>query len=194
MIVPIGDWVLEQAAQQLAAWHEAGLRMGIAVNLSVRQLSPGGDCTRFTDIVSQHVDPSWFELEVTESVLITDPEEIERTLHELHQDGFKLAVDDFGTGYSSLGRLRNLPLDTLKIDKSFVGGVGSDDRDEMIVRAVTQLARSMALAPLAEGIETDHQRRQILSCGCDRGQGFWFSPALPADEFFTLATRFPASA
>jgi diguanylate cyclase (GGDEF)-like protein len=189
LIVSIGDWVLDQAARQLAAWHAAGLQIGMAVNVSVRQLYPGGDGTRFADLVKRHVDPRWIELEVTESVLIHEPEMIESTLRDLHNYGFGLAIDDFGTGYSSLGRLRALPLDTLKIDKSFVSGAGERDKDDMIVRAVAQLARSLSVSPLAEGIETDQQRRNVLNCGCDRGQGFWFSPALPPDQFLELAMR-----
>ncbi|MEX1080937.1 MAG: EAL domain-containing protein [Halofilum sp. (in: g-proteobacteria)] len=189
LIVPIGDWVLSQAARQLAAWHEQGLEVTMAINLSVRQLYPEGDAQHIADLVTPHVDPSWIELEVTESILMTDPTTIEGTLRRLHAHGFKLAVDDFGTGYSSLARLRNLPIDTIKIDKSFVSGLGEADQDCMIVHAVAQLAKSLSVWPLAEGVESAAQLSQLLASGCVKGQGFWFSPAVPASEFIPLAMR-----
>jgi EAL domain-containing protein (putative c-di-GMP-specific phosphodiesterase class I) len=173
----------------MAQWHARGLRISLAVNVSIRQLYPHGDATHFRDLVSPYVEPEWIELEVTESVLMAEPEAIEATLRQLHAHGFRLAIDDFGTGYSSLGRLRDLPIRTLKVDKSFVGGLDRHEADDRIVRAVVHLAHAMSVRPLAEGIETEEQRERLVGLGCELGQGFWFSPALPADEFAQLATQ-----
>lgn len=187
LIRPLGDWVLETAARQLRRWHDQGFELAVAVNVSLHQLYPDADVGRFAEIVTPHVAPSCVQLELTESALMTDPEAIQRLLTELQEAGFQLAIDDFGTGFSSLSRLQHLPIHALKIDRSFVNelGVGSS-KGQALVAIIYQMARSLGLATVAEGIETDDVRRRLLDIGPGCGQGYWFSRPLPASALTTL--------
>jgi len=190
LIIPLGDWVLETAARQLRAWHDRGMTLSMAVNLSINQLYPNGDAEHFAALVKPHVDPSWVHLEVTENALMGDPAEIEALLKALHDQGFQLAIDDFGTGYSSLSRLQHLSIQTLKIDRSFVNELDQPgSKGQALVAIIHQMAKSLNLHTIAEGIETQRQRQLLLetSTGTVWGQGFWFSPPLPAKQFEQLA-------
>ena len=180
LVMPLGDWVLRTASEQLAAWQRQGMELGMAVNLSVQQLRGSDSADQLASISRPLVDPGAITLEVTESALIQDPETVGRLLHELHEHRFRLAVDDFGTGYSSLSRLQKLPIDILKIDKSFVMGGEKTGHNAMIVRAVQQLADNLGMTTIAEGVETDAQRTSLMGIGCRIAQGFWLSGARPA--------------
>ncbi|CAO1663134.1 EAL domain-containing protein [Halomonas sp. NYA30] len=183
LIKPLGDWVLETAARQLKAWHDQGYKLSMAVNVSLNQLHSGCIAESFAALVKPHIDPCWIHLEVTENALMTDPEAIERLLEELHTQGFQLAIDDFGTGYSSLSRLQHLSIQTLKIDRSFINELEKpNSKGAALVSIIQQMAASLNLHTVAEGIETDEQRQILLETAGSNGwgQGFWFSRAIPA--------------
>lgn len=182
MINQLGEWVLASAARQLGEWHRRGHALKMMVNLSLRQIHAGSEVERFARIVGEHVDPSWIELEVTEGILMSDPPVVEAKLASLHAAGFRLAIDDFGTGYSSLSRLKDLPFQTLKIDRMFVDGIGQAGKGENVAQTILDLAHNLSLSAVAEGIETEAQRRRLLEWGCDYGQGFWFSQPLAAAD------------
>lgn len=156
------------------------------VNLSVRQLYGLTDIDRFAQLVRQHVDPRHVELEVTEGALMSDPPSAEVKLVALNAHGFRLAIDDFGTGYSSLSRIKDLPFDTLKVDRMFIAGIRQPGKGEIVTQTILQLAQSLSLSAIAEGIETNQQREVLRDWGCEYGQGFWFSPGLPAAELEAL--------
>jgi EAL domain-containing protein (putative c-di-GMP-specific phosphodiesterase class I) len=159
----------------------------MSVNLSGRQFQHAGlvaDVARTLEETG--IDPQCLKLEITESVLLQDVETAITTCMALKELGVQLAIDDFGTGYSSLGQLKRLPFDTLKIDRSFVDGLGRDEQDEAIVRCVVALAKALSLSVTAEGIETPVQEAHLKSLGCERGQGFLFARPLPAEAVSTL--------
>ncbi|TME35390.1 MAG: EAL domain-containing protein [Chloroflexi bacterium] len=186
LIVPIGRWVLQQACEQAAAWHaefpsEPPLVMG--VNLSARQFQdPGllGDIERA--LKASGLDPHMLKLEITETVALDDINATIAKLEALKAAGIQLAIDDFGTGYSSLGYLKRLPVNTLKIDRSFVEGLGHDVQDAAIVQSVVALARTLELSVVGEGIESQAQAAQLRALGCDRGQGYHFARPQPAEQ------------
>lgn len=187
LIRPLGEWVLETAARQLRLWHDRGLELDMAVNVSVNQLHPTGEAGRFAALVSPHVSPSFMHLEITEDALMTDPEALQRLLTELEAAGFRLAIDDFGTGFSSLSRLQHLPIHSLKIDRSFVGelDVGGSKAEALVV-IIYQMARSLGLQTIAEGIETESVRSRLLAIGSGWGQGYLLSRPVPAIELERL--------
>ncbi len=169
-IVPMGWWVLEQACSAAQTWP----RGQIAVNMAARQLLDPGAVTTVASILTRTgIDPGRVVLEITESVLL-DADEIGYRLHQLRALGIQLAIDDFGTGYSSLSYLTRLPVDIVKIDRSFVERLGGPQDDEVLVRAVIQLARSLGLRSVGEGVETAAQLDRLRSFGCDAAQGFLF--------------------
>lgn len=183
LIKPLGDWVLKTAARQLKAWHDQGYLLAMAVNVSLSQLDSGHIAESFAALVRPYVNPCWIHLEVTENALMIDPEAIEALLYELHAQGFQLAIDDFGTGYSSLSRLQHLSIQTLKIDRSFISELGQPgSKGAALVAIIQQMATSLDLHTVAEGIETDEQRRILLEMAGSNcwGQGFWFSRSIPA--------------
>ncbi|HEY3208624.1 MAG TPA: EAL domain-containing protein [Actinomycetota bacterium] len=183
LIAAIGDWVIEELCRQCLAWREQRVPVDVSFNLSARQLWQQDVVARLLAQVSaMGVEPSHLVIEIAESTAMRDPERTQRVLHELHEQGFRLAIDDFGTGYSSVARLKNLPVDILKIDGRFVRDIPSDPDAASMVRAVIGLAQSLAMKPLAEGIESEEQLRYLLDHGCALGQGFHFSPPVPADE------------
>ncbi|MCW2601440.1 MAG: domain S-box/diguanylate cyclase protein [Frankiales bacterium] len=190
LIVPLGEWVLEHACTQLAAWHRAypeRAHLSVAVNLSGSQIVQPDFVFRIAEILDRSgVDRSKVELEITESVLMRDAEDTLAVLHAVKTLGVRLSVDDFGTGFSSLSYLKRFPVDALKIDRSFVDGLGQDAEDSAIVQAVQALAVSLGMTTVAEGVETELQLRVLHELGCGRAQGFWFSRPVPAEEITVL--------
>ena len=183
-IIAIGDWVLEQAVRQAVIWRDQGLVMPVSVNVSALQFQQADFNARVTAVLAEHgLAGELLELELTESILVHDANEALARLSQLSQLGVRLAIDDFGTGYSSLAYLKRFPIDRLKIDRSFVKGVPTDDSDCAIVRAVVQLAQALGMKVIAEGVETELQRAFLLDLGCDEFQGFLFAPALDAASF-----------
>ena len=190
LIVPIGEWVLRTACAQMQSWHGRGHVIGIAVNLSPRQFRQKDLVSSVAEVLKQSgLAPQHLELEITEGTAMTNAERAINILRELHGLGAKLSVDDFGTGYSSLAYLKRFPLDSLKIDRSFVVDVGADTNSEAIMRATIALAQSLKLKVVAEGVETEAQRDFLVSAGCDEMQGYLYSRPLPAADFLALLTR-----
>ena len=199
LIVPIGEWVLQEACRQAAAWQAAGLpRFVVAVNLSAVQFRRGDLAqTVAAALADSGLDPSLLELELTESTLIQDTESAMETLHKLKALGVMLSIDDFGTGYSSLSYLKRFNVDKLKIDQSFIRNLCTDPDDSAIVRAIVQMAKGMSLRTIAEGVETVHMLDRLSELGCDEWQGFHFARPMPALEFlayFTAAEELRACA
>ncbi|MBW8307463.1 MAG: EAL domain-containing protein [Thiobacillus sp.] len=198
LIIPIGEWVLRTACLQIKAWQGDGMPLlPVAVNLSARQFrqfSASGEATGIHDLVETiervleetGVDPSCLELEITESILMQNLSMAANILQALSAKGIRIFIDDFGTGYSSLSYLKRLPIDTIKIDKSFVGDIMTDPDDAAIVTAIIAMAHSLRLKVVAEGVETQEQFDFLLERGCDAMQGFFFSKPLPAEEIFPL--------
>ncbi|MDZ4073916.1 MAG: EAL domain-containing protein [Hylemonella sp.] len=185
LIVPIGDWVIREACRQAQAWQSAGLpAMMMAVNLSAVQFQRGSvEDTVVQALAGTGLEPSRLELELTESILIQDVEQVMATVRRLKQLGVRLAIDDFGTGYSSLSYLKRFDIDKLKIDQSFIRDLASDPDDAAIVRAIIQMAHSLDLLTIAEGVETPDLLQQLQSFGCDEAQGYHFARPMPAAEF-----------
>jgi diguanylate cyclase (GGDEF)-like protein len=183
-IITIGEWVLDQACRQLREWHDQGFSdLRMAVNLSTVQLHHA-ELPRVVNNLLQiyRLPPRSLELEVTETGLMEDISTAAQHLLSLRRSGALIAIDDFGTGYSSLSYLKSLPLDKIKIDKSFVQDLIDDDDDATIVRAIIQLGKSLGMQVIAEGVETAEQEAYIISEGCHEGQGYLYSKPLPARE------------
>jgi len=188
LIIPIGRWVLEDALHQYAWWRRtlpAGPQLNqLAVNLSSRQFSKVGLAADVSDVLAAtSVAPSELCLEVTESILMNDAPHIVHAVQALKALGVKLAIDDFGTGFSSLARLKKLPVDVLKIDQSFVDGLGKEDDDEAIVEAVVKLGHLLGLTIVAEGVENTLQLTVLQRQGAEQAQGFLWSRPLPPEDF-----------
>jgi len=184
LIVPIGEWVLKTACAQNKAWQDAGLPpLRVAVNLSVRQFQQ----PLLLNIVSQTLQetglsPQFLDLEITETIAMQNVELTKAILSELHQMGVYLSIDDFGTGYCSLGYLKQFPLHTLKIDKSFVRDLATDPQNAGIINAIMMLGRGFNLRVIAEGVETEAEKDCLRSFQCEEMQGYLSSPPLPAEE------------
>ena len=188
MIVSLGDWIMRTACAQSKVWQDAGLApMVVSVNFSARQFQQQTFITDVAQILKEtNLDPRWLELELTESSIMKDPEEAIEKLHELKLMGIRVAIDDFGTGYSSLNYLKRFPIDTLKIDRTFVSDVCKDPHDTAIVRAIIDLGHALDLTVIAEGVETKEQLQYLSALECDVVQGFLFSKALSAKAFEEL--------
>ncbi len=184
LIVQAGEWVLRTACVQIKAWQAAGLKVpSISVNLSARQFEQKNLKGAVGQILGDtKVDPSLIEFEITESLLMNDPEGAARTLHSLKESGVKLSMDDFGTGYSSLGYLKRFPIDTLKIDRTFVRDISTDADDATLTRAIINLAQNLRLNVVAEGVETEAQLAFLCSNGCDEMQGYLFARPTTGEE------------
>jgi EAL domain-containing protein (putative c-di-GMP-specific phosphodiesterase class I)/CheY-like chemotaxis protein len=188
LIIPIGEWVLRTACQQARAWRQSGIDLErIAVNISVLQfVQPSFPALVARVLEETGLEPEALELEITESLLMKDPEGATCTLQALKNLGVQLAIDDFGTGYSSLSRLKQLPLDRLKIDKAFVREVNSQPDDAAIATAVIAMADSMGLRVIAEGVESEAQLCFLKSKQCDEVQGYYLSRPLPVSEITAM--------
>jgi diguanylate cyclase (GGDEF)-like protein/PAS domain S-box-containing protein len=188
LIVPLGDWVLEEACRQQAEWRQSGLNLPrVAVNVAGPQIRQGGFPLRVGRLLRKYgLDPGLLELEITESFIMGSEEQAIEVLEQLRHLGVALSIDDFGTGYSSLSYLKRLPIDTLKIDQSFVRDIPRSENDMAIASAVIALARALDLEVVAEGVETEAQRDFLLREGCDTAQGYYYSRPLPAEEFIHL--------
>ncbi|MHB1098002.1 MAG: EAL domain-containing protein [Burkholderiales bacterium] len=204
MIVPIGEWVLLEACRQIKQWQREGFPVSVSVNLSARQFrhiaasvdmdgkSASGDIANcLVETVDRvleetRIDPSCLELEITESILMQNLTTAVDTLHALNSKGIRISIDDFGTGYSSLSYIKRLPIDIIKIDKTFVRDITTDQDDAAIVSAIIAMARSLRLKVVAEGVETQEQFDFLRAQGCDAMQGYFFSKPLPADKILNL--------
>lgn len=191
LIVPIGAWVLRQAVRQAQAWVGAGLQpITIAVNVSAVQFRQPGLPALISQILQEENWPAaLLELELTEGVAMHDPQRAIAVMHDLHQRDIRLSIDDFGTGYSSLSYLKQFKVYKLKIDQSFVRDISTDPDDRAIVRAVIQMAQSLGLQTIAEGVETSGQWTFLQEQGCNEVQGYYYSKPLPAEAFFALARQ-----
>lgn len=186
-IIEIGKWVLDQACSQLRQWHAEGYTgLRVAVNLSTVQLRHPQLPQMIGELLQKHQLPAeTLELEVTETGLMEDIDAAAHNLHSLRRSGALIAIDDFGTGYSSLSYLKSLPLDKIKIDKSFVQDIGQDE-GATIVRAVIQLGKSLGMTVIAEGVETPEQEAYLIAEGCQEGQGYYYSKPMPARDLDLL--------
>jgi diguanylate cyclase (GGDEF)-like protein/PAS domain S-box-containing protein len=183
LILSLGKWVLHEACDQIVDWKLRGLDLQVAVNLSARQLQRGDLVEQVRSLAAcRRIAPHALQLEVTESVVMTHPEQACRQLQQLREMGMSIAMDDFGTGYSSLSHLRQLPIDILKIDRSFVMDADRDEEDATLVRSILALAKALNLVTVAEGVENKAQAALLRQAGCDFGQGYLFSRPLPADQ------------
>jgi EAL domain-containing protein (putative c-di-GMP-specific phosphodiesterase class I) len=190
LIEVIGDWVVEELARQDAAWRAEGLDLELSFNLSPRQLWQPDIADRITSrLAAEGVNPAKVVVEITESTAMTDPDRTLRILWDLHSRGLRLAIDDFGTGYSSLSRLKNMPVDILKIDRTFVREVHADQQAGSMVQAVIQLAEGLGMTSLAEGIETEDEWRFLTERGCELGQGYFFCRPAPAADILAQHRR-----
>jgi len=191
LIIPIGEWVLDQACRQAVAWREAGLpQLAVAVNLSAVQFRRGNIVQAVAAALERSRLPATLlELELTESVLLHDTETAMQTLGALKKLGVKLSVDDFGTGYSSLSYLKRMAVDKLKIDQTFVRQLAQSPEDAAIVRAIVQLGHTLQLQVVAEGVETEAQLEFLKANGCDQIQGYCISRPMPAEEFAQFLRR-----
>jgi EAL domain-containing protein (putative c-di-GMP-specific phosphodiesterase class I) len=183
LIKPLTLYVVDEALRQCKAWQREGLSLCIAVNLSMRNLLD----LEFPDDVRHlldtwQVDPGLLEFEITESTMLADPVRTKLILDKLSAMGIRLAIDDFGTGYSSLAYLKKLPIDEIKIDRSFVMHMREDMDDATIVRSTIDLARNLGLDVVAEGVESEEAWEQLSTLGCTVAQGYFLSKPVPADE------------
>lgn len=188
LILQIGEWALREACMQQQRWRASGLpNLKMAVNMSTRQIFQFDLIEKIARILAQTgIPPNLLNLEITESILMQPNEENLMTLHKLNAMGIQLSVDDFGTGYSSLSYLRRFPIQTLKIDQSFVDGIDQDQNDMTITEAIIAMARSLRLNVIAEGVETAAQASFLAACGCGAAQGYYYARPLPADDFAAL--------
>ncbi len=190
LILPLGRWVLETACRQARAWHVEFSQdppVMISVNLSARQFSQPDLVEQVASVLASTGLPAGsLELEITESVVMDESEAAVAALRSLRGLGVRLVLDDFGTGYSSLSYLKHLPLDTIKIDRSFVAGLAGDDANLPIVQAVISLAHGLGIDVVAEGIETAEQLSWLRDLVCDRGQGYYYARPMPAEQIAPL--------
>ena len=187
LIVPIGEWVLRTAIKEAMHWNESGHRLKVAVNVSALQFQKK-NCVELVQQIlwSAKFDPKYLELELTESVALLHPENVIVKLQALRQLGVNISIDDFGTGYSSLSYLKDLPVTTVKIDRSFIKDITTDRRDKAVVAAIVAMAKTMEFNIIAEGVEKEAQLAILSELKCDQVQGFLFSKPLPAEDFRRL--------
>jgi EAL domain-containing protein (putative c-di-GMP-specific phosphodiesterase class I) len=196
LIVPLGEWILREALQQMRSWHDAGLILDyISVNISAIQLAQPDFSDRvIAQLADAGIAGSKLQIELTENVLMGDIELCSWVLSQLREHGIRIAIDDFGTGYSSLSYLKQLPIDNLKIDRSFVRDIPGDANDCAIAAAIIGLAKTLGLHAIAEGIETVEQQDFLARTGCDKVQGYLHARPLPAADFASFIRGFDAPA
>jgi EAL domain-containing protein (putative c-di-GMP-specific phosphodiesterase class I) len=196
LIVPISEWVLREACVQNKAWQDQGFPpLLISINLSPRQFRQKDLVQRISGILQEtHLEPRFLELEITEGTIMHQAERAVAVLEELHRIGVQVSVDDFGTGYSSLAYLKRFPVQTLKIDQSFVRDLTTDADGAGIVAAVVAMAKSLKLHVIAEGVETKEQLASLAKLKCDEYQGYYFSKPVPAEDFARLLRQQGANA
>lgn len=192
MIIPIGQWVLEQAIRQLCCWRDDPLYadIGLAVNISQKQFRQSSFVADMLRLIDEHtIDARRLDLELTETLIVQDIDDLLRKMNALVERGVRFSLDDFGTGFSSLSHLKRLPLNTLKIDRSFVCDLLTDSSSQTIVRSVIALAQSMGMNVIAEGVETQAQQEFLLNNGCMQFQGYLFSKPLSLQAFTAFVER-----
>lgn len=192
MIIPIGQWVLEQAIRQLRCWRDDPLYadIGLAVNISQKQFRQSSFVADMLRLIDEHaIDARRLDLELTETLIVQDIDDLLRKMNALVERGVRFSLDDFGTGFSSLSHLKRLPLNTLKIDRSFVCDLLTDSSSQTIVRSVIALAQSMGMNVIAEGVETQAQQEFLLNNGCMQFQGYLFSKPLSLQAFTAFVER-----
>lgn len=190
LILELGKKVLEMACQQARAWQDEGIPMKMAVNMSARQFQEEALTPMVSEVLANAgLDPSWLEIEITESLIMKDVDAAVARMSELTALGVELAIDDFGTGYSSLSMLKRFPLTRLKIDRSFISDIPRDRDDMAIVAAVISLAQKLELEVMAEGVESGEQAEFLLDAGCQGGQGYLFGHPVPPDEIRVFALK-----
>jgi diguanylate cyclase (GGDEF)-like protein len=194
LINQVSDWVLEEACQQLQTWNDTGYHLRLAVNMSSKDIQVEGFTEKLRLMIDQYnIAPKTLELEITESTLMENPEELEADLNAMRTMGLTLAIDDFGSGFSSLNYLKRLPVDVLKIDRMFIRDLEKDENDMAIVTGVVALATSLGLHTVAEGVETAKQYQLLQNLGCDTCQGYYFSKPLPVEDFEEKFLKNPVS-
>ncbi len=191
LIIPIDKFVMHAGCLQNKIWQGACKeKIGVAINVSGAQFGQENFVQEVLTILKNtDLDPQYLELEITETTIMTNPERAIQNLNKLKDVGIKISLDDFGTGYSSLSYLQRLPLDSLKIDISFIRNVESDPNDAAIVKTIITMAQNLNLRVIAEGVEDEYQFEFLRKHKCDAIQGYLFSPPVPAEEFFDLLTR-----
>jgi EAL domain-containing protein (putative c-di-GMP-specific phosphodiesterase class I) len=186
LILPLGKWVLESACNQIAAWanRKSAARLTLAINISARQFHQPDFVEQVLSALEQAgANPRNLRLELTESLLVENIEEVIGKMTELKSHGLRFSLDDFGTGYSSLAYLKRMPLDQLKIDRSFIRDILTEESSAAIAQTIISLSRAMGLPVIAEGVETEEQREFLTRLGCHAFQGYLYSHPLPLDEF-----------
>jgi EAL domain-containing protein (putative c-di-GMP-specific phosphodiesterase class I) len=194
LIVPIGRWVLNEACRQASTWHRHGHRIGIAVNISARQLDSEELVEEVRHALQESdLDPAALTLEVTETALMRDADATATRLRQLKTLGVRIAIDDFGTGYSSLAYLRQFPADTLKIDRSFICGIATSKESAVLVHTLIKLGNDLGMQTLAEGIEDQAQLEVLRRERCDQAQGFLFSRPLDTNAVENFLDAAPST-
>jgi EAL domain-containing protein (putative c-di-GMP-specific phosphodiesterase class I) len=198
LIEPLGRWVLATACRQARAWLDKGLRLRMGVNISGFEISRGSVVGAVSDALrASRLPPELLELEIVETFVMTDPVHAVATLQALRDLGVSIAIDDFGTGHSSLSYLKRLPIQRIKIDRSFVKDIHLDEDDRQIVAAITAMAQGLRLETIAEGVESAEHREFLLHHGCDELQGYHISRPVPAEAFeqlpLVVSARFAAA-
>jgi EAL domain-containing protein (putative c-di-GMP-specific phosphodiesterase class I) len=184
VINDIGAWVFDEACRQLREWQDMGHALKMSINVSARQLASRGLPEMMVSAVQKHnLDPGSVKLEVTESMLAQDFDGASKVLARLKRQGFRIALDDFGTGYSNLAYISRLPVTAIKIDRSFVTGLETDQAALSLIHAIVAMAKSLNLNVICEGVETAEQRILLEQTACDTIQGYLVSRPLPAEEF-----------
>lgn len=186
-IIPLGQQLLHQVLVDLERWQQENIALPASVNVSARQFADMKFCNTVIEMVNDHnITPSLLELEVTEQVFLGDTDTARKRLTQLHVAGFNIALDDFGTGFSSFGYLRQLPIDTLKIDRSFICNITTDSAEIAIIRAIASMCSEMKLMVVVEGVETFQQSEALLSLGCSIAQGYYYHYPMPSSELELL--------
>jgi len=191
LIIKVDRFIMLSAMRQTAKWYEDGLNPGrIALNISVKHLQADDFLDNLKLMLKEsNCKPEYIELEVTESQVMSDPKHTIKILEKISSMGIRLSIDDFGTGYSSLAYLKRLPVDKLKIDRSFISDLPHDDEDSEIVKAIIVMSKSLKLGVIAEGVETNEQKDFLLSSGCSDIQGYLFAKPMPADEVIKILKK-----